>query len=274
MIPDDKRRDISISVAPPIALEVEYFAPIVRTIIVTNNSDKNILIEDETLRFHSDVVEEPPSITINCASILTPGAVFELPVQIIPTAIFSEGTNEFDVRVAYRIASEGQMGTPRQEISFRPSFIIPRFPTTYLGKVFISLKQPEDLHLGRLMLKLARRAGFFPFLKDDNRRLSEDIWKDTIEPALRNSNICIVIWTNNTAHWRASGVEQEISFCRKNDPKIPEALFLEQNAVVPQLYEGTTIEYSRFDRDDAGKIFAAGIDALRHRLQAENYGQG
>ena len=265
MATTNQDREIAISIAPPISLEVEYFNPITRTIMVSNVSSRRILIEDITLRFRSDVIEGPLDVKTQCGWGLEPNAVHELPIDIVPNALYREGTNEFDVKVEYRPFDGSQIGDPDREIYTRPSFIIPRGPKTLLGNVFISLKQPEDLHLGRLMSKLARRAGLEPFLKDDHPRTGDDIWKATIEPALRSSEICIVIWTEQT-NWGAQGVEREIDFCR--GAGIPEALFLEQSILAtPELYKLTTIEYTRFDQANPGPAFAMGIEMLRHRLQ-------
>jgi hypothetical protein len=71
---------------------------------------------------------------------------------------------------------------------------------------------------------MARRAGLEQFLKDDNQPLSEDIWKETIEPALRSSHACTVIWTNNTV-W-AKGVEREIQICHEARILEPEFIIL------------------------------------------------
>ncbi|MGD0878452.1 MAG: hypothetical protein ABSA01_09945 [Anaerolineales bacterium] len=256
-------RQIAISVAPPTSLEVEYFDTIARTIIITNKTSNWILIEDIALRFHSDSAETYLDKRTDCGWELAPGAVYELEVEIIPTPLYSEATNEFDVRVGFRITDGKRVGDPQYKMCPRPSFIIPREPKIHVGQVFISLKQPEDLVLGYRMAKMARRAGLVPFLKDDNRRLSEDIWKNTIEPAMRNSDICIVIWTDKT-NWKAEGVEREISICREIG--IPEALFLEQDLPVPQLYEGSPNEWTLFDRKDPGVAFADGVEALRRRL--------
>jgi hypothetical protein len=75
-----------------------------------------------------------------------------------------------------------------------------------------------------------------------------------------------VIWTNNTV-W-AKGVEREIQIC--HEARILEALFLEQGSIVPKLYVGTTIEYTRFDANNPGKAFSKGLKSLRLRLQSRS----
>jgi hypothetical protein len=262
--PFDPEKPIAISVAPPTSNDVEYYSTIARTITVSNISSFRILIEDVTLRFQSDSAQAALNVKSDCGWELTPGAVHELQVEITPTALYLKATNTFDVRVRYRTINDSRVGNTQREVFSSPSYIIIREPKTYLGKVFISLKQPEDLDLGRLMASMARRAGLEPFLKDNNQRLSEDIWTATIEPALRSSDVCIVIWTDNT-DWKAAGVEQEIGICRES--RIPEALFLERGLTVPQLYTGTTAEFMRFDIENPGTAFASGIDALRRRLE-------
>lgn len=86
-----------------------------------------------------------------------------------------------------------------------------------------------------------------------------------IEPALRNSDTVLVIWTGNT-DWHAQGVEREIVLCRKLGK--PEALLLENSIAIPNLYVGTVIEYVRFDIENPGRVFAAAAEALRRRLES------
>lgn len=266
MLTTDQQLYIAISVVPPTSLKVEYFNTISRTIIVTNISGNRVLIENVTLRFKTDSAEAALNPRTECGWELGPGEARDVKVDVTPTPLYLAATNTFDVRVMYRITDNGQVSGQHSKVFPSSSFIIINEPETHIGQVFISLKQPEDLVLGRLMAKMARRAGFISFLKDDNQRLTEDIWIATIEPALRSSLACIVIWTDNT-DWKAKGVEREIAFCRKNELRIPEALFLEQSLTVPQFYEGTTIEYTRFDTENPGKAFATGVEALRRRLQ-------
>jgi hypothetical protein len=261
------KNHLAISFPPPMSNEVEYYATITRTIILTNISDNRILIDDITLRFQSDSEQAALKVKTDCGWELEPNALHELQIEITPTPLYLKATNQFDVKARYRIIDAGRVGSPQLEIHPSQSYIIIREPKTHVGRVFISLKQPQDLDLGRRMAIMARRAGLIPFLKDDNQHISEDIWKDTIEPALRSSDICIVIWTDNT-DWKAAGVEREINICR--DAKIPEALFLEQDADIPKLYADTDIEYTRFDVKNSGKAFADGMDTLRHRLQSRN----
>jgi hypothetical protein len=264
---DQEQRPVVISVPPPTSLEVEYYKTIVRIIIITNVSSNRVLIEDVVLRFQSNDAQGALNVKVDCGWELASGVSREVKIQITPDPLYKDATNTFDVRVGYRVTNNNQLGKVQYEVYSKQSYIIVREPKIHVGRVFISLKQPEDLHLGQIMAQMARRAGLTPFLKDDNQRLSEDIWKETIEPALRSSDVCIVIWTDNT-NWKADGVEREIKMCRDpNKPKIPEALFLEQNTPTPELYLNTSIEWTHFDAKDPGKAFAHGADGLRSRLQ-------
>lgn len=263
--PSGDERRIAISVAPPTSSEVEYFSSTDRTIIITNASQQRLLIEDITLRFASDSAEAAVNVRQSCGWELEPGGVRDQRIQIIPTPLYRDSTNTFDVKVQFRTTGAGKVSSPQHEISPSPSFVVIRNPSTHLGRVFISVKQPEDLDLGRLMTRMARRAGLIPFLKAENPRLSEDIWADVIEPALRNSDAMVVIWTANT-DWRAQGVEREIELCRQLG--IPEALLLESGISIPGLYAGTDIEYTRFDIQNPGRLFAAAAEALRRRLES------
>lgn len=257
-------RQIAISVAPPPSNEVEYYEPTVRTIIVSSTSEHRLLIEDISLRFSSDSAQTSLEVKQHCGWELNPGDVKDQQIHITPTPLYREGTNTFDVKVQFRTTSGGSVSGPQREVYSSTSFVIIREPSSAIGQVFISLKQPEDVQLGHLMARMARRAGLVPFLKAENQRLSEDIWKDTIEPALRSSQAAIVIWTARM-DWGAQGVEREIAICRECG--IPEALLLENGVSLPDLYTGTSIEFIRFDIDDPGKTFATASDALRRRLQ-------
>lgn len=260
----EKQRPFAISVPPLASNEVEYYHTIALTIILTNISGSQVLIEDVTLRFQSDSAQAALNTKAECGWELDPGVLHEVKVDITPTPLYKEFTNVFDIRVKYRVMDGDRVGDQQFEVYPSRSYIIIREPKNHIGHVFISLKQPEDLDLGRLMARMVRRAGLVPFLKDDNQRLSEDIWIATIEPALRSSQACIVIWTDHT-NWIAEGVKREISFCREGG--VPEALFLEQGSAVPQLYAGTNNEYTYFDPKNPGKAFADGAAGLRHRLQ-------
>jgi len=96
-------------------------------------------------------------------------------------------------------------------------------------------------------------------IKPENNLLK----RHTKKWVIRNSDICIVIWTDKT-NWKAEGVKREISICREIG--IPEALFLEQDLSVPQLYEGSPNEWTLFDRKDPGVAFVDGVEALRRRF--------
>lgn len=260
----DQQDHFAISVPPPASVEVEYYSKIACTLIITNISSNRVLVEEVTLRFQSDSGQTVLNPSTICGWEMAPGDVREKQVEVTPTPLFLEATNVFDVRVKYRIINGGHIGDSNLEPYFKKSYIIIREPKTHIGQVFISLKQPEDLNLGRLMARMVRRSGLVPFLKSDHKRLSEDIWAATIEPALHSSKACIVIWTDKT-NWIAKGVEREISFCR--DSGIPEALFLEKDSLIPPLFAETDIEYMQFDAENCAEVFADGVNALRCRLQ-------
>jgi hypothetical protein len=260
---DDHSLSISVVAATVSEVEVEYYRTVGRTIIITNNSERRQLIEDVTLRFASDSAQIALNVLKACGWELAPSEVREQRVEITPMPLYLEGTNQFDVKVCFRTLEQGRVSGPEHEVCSSPSYIIVREPKERLGQVFISLKQPEDLDLGRLLARMVRRAGITPFLKDAHRRPGEDIWKATLEPALRASQIAAVIWTENTT-WDAEGVKREIKFCRDNG--IPEVLLLAGHSAVPNPYTGTDIEYSRFDVDNPGKAFADAADTLRQRF--------
>lgn len=262
---------ITISVAPASAsdAEVEYYQTVGRSIILTNASESRTLVEDITLRFQSDAAEVALNVRHECGWELAPAELREQRIKVTPTPLYLENTNQFDVKVRYRTLAVGHVSDPRHEVVSNTSYIIIREPRATIGQAFISLKQPQDLDLGRLMARMSRRAGITPFLKAEHQRPGEDIWTATIEPALCASQAAIVIWTENT-DWDAVGVRREIEFCRER--RIPELLLLERNACVPSLYRGTSVEYTSFDAVNAGKAFAEAVSALRQQLRQQGLG--
>jgi hypothetical protein len=259
-------RPIAVSVAPAPSSGVEYYQSITRTVIVTNTSPDRLLVEDISLRFQSDLGQATVQIRQDCGCELGPGEVVEQEIVITPTPLFLSATNAFDVKVCFRVTGESISG-PNHEVFSQPAYLIIREPASSVGSVFISLKQPQDLELGRLMARMARRAGLIPFLKAEHGRLSEHIWRDTIEPALQASNAIVVIWTSNT-DWEAVGVKREIELSRNLG--LREALLLATSTSVPTLYQGTSIEYTRFDADSPTRYFAEAADALRRKLHSES----
>jgi hypothetical protein len=256
---DDK--PLGVSVPPAQTVIVEYYQTIKRSIFITNTSPTNILVEAAALRFQSDFGVSTISVSVDCSIELAPAAVHEHVFEITPTPVFLAHTNTFDIKLRYRLLEEA-VGEPKQQVFPQPpyAYLVIREPSRHIGKLFISLKQPEDLELGRVLSTMARRAGFEPFLKADNDRITEDIWRDTIEPALNASDVVVVIWTEQT-HWKAEGVIREIRLCRALKKR--EALLLATDTTKPDLYEGTTIEYREFDPTAPARAFAEAVERLR-----------
>lgn len=259
---DPQQHYIEISIPPAPVFEVEYYATISRTILLTNVSSYTLLVENVTLRFRSDKEEAVLDVKTECGWELESGSVHEQTVEITPTPLYSSNTNTFDVKVQSRVTQEGKPSGPKHDVYTKQSYLIIREPTTHIARVFISVKQPEDLDFGRMLEKLARRAGFLPFLKANNPNPGEDIWDSTIEPVLRGSDAAFVIWTEKTV-W-GKGVEREIGICR--EAGIPEILLLQSDLEAPDLYDDTPVEYVRFDPHNPGPTFADAVNALRLRI--------
>jgi hypothetical protein len=255
-------RLIAISVAPAPSSVAEYYQKVVRSVIVTNVSDSRLLVEDIALRFQSDFGQAAVPVRKECHCELAPGDILEQGIEIMPTPLFLAATNAFDVKVRFRIMGD-TVGNPNHEVFSQQAYLVIREPLAHIGRLFISLKQPEDLELGRFLARMARRAGFEVFLKADNERPAADIWRDTIEPALSACDILAVIWTENT-DWNAAGVQREIELARALGKR--EALLLANDTTKPRLYDNTTVEYSRFSIDDPARHFADAADRLRQLL--------
>jgi hypothetical protein len=255
-------RPIAVSVIPPLSTNVEYYRAASLTVTITNLCNERLLIEEVALRFKSDDGQGTVQVDEQCGCELNPKGGVDQQFQVKPNARYMFRTNYFDIKVRLRVIRDS-VGDPEHYVFEHQSYLIIRDPTDKIAKVFVSVKQPEDVALGRLMVRMAGHAGLDAFLKADHDRLAQDIWTEVIEPAMRASAAQIVIWTKHT-DWEAKGVEREIAFAR--ELKLHEALLLASETTKPSSYKNTTVEYKYFDRDNAAKHFAEAVDELRHKL--------
>ncbi len=253
---DSNTKELSISVAPLPSLEVEYFGEISIPISVTNNSSHTILVESATLRFQTDS-DNPVYREKNFGFLIESGRTLDLQIEISPTPEFLANTNAFDVSIAYKKSENQTLGAPNWE-RLQRAYIIVRPSTQKLGKLFISLKQPEDLKLARLLERLAERAGFIVYMAINDPQPGVSLW-DRIEPELRSSEAVLVLWTKHT-QW-GGGVQHEVELCRNSD--IPDVLLIQKGLELPEAYVNTEKEYVRFDIDDPLEDFARVISAQR-----------
>jgi hypothetical protein len=255
----DNVRLLNVSIAPPPlgSVEVRYYETTSLSVLITNNAPSAILVEQVVLRFQSDgnakvYVDQP------CGWELQRKRLHEQSVAVCPTPIYLGNTNMFDVMVRFRLIEKGVPQAQRSEVH-HGSYLIIREAARNCGKLFISFKQPEDLTLARTMEKLARRAGFDPYVALHNSQPGTDLWK-RIEPELRTSDAAAIIWTSFTA-W-GDGVQREVRLAREFG--VPEVLMLEEGLDVPEEYAGSDIEYLRFDRENPAPGFLKMLTARRN----------
>jgi hypothetical protein len=254
---ETKEKNITVSIVPLRTAEVEYFQKIKIPFSITNTSTDQILVEIITLRFQTDADAADVYIEQRCDCAIDPQGVISQDFTISPTPEFLANTNVFDVMVTYRRMLDG---APQEQVSekHRGSYIIIKPSTEKLGRLFISLKQPEDLKLAKILARLAERAGFEPYLAIHNSQPGVDIWT-RIEPELQASASALVLWTRHTI-W-GEGVQKEIELCRKHG--IQDVLLIQEDMDLPEPYRGTGVEYRRFDPDDPHGTFSKVIAAVR-----------
>lgn len=254
---DSDTKLISIRVAPLPSPEVEYFEEITIPISIFNNSTNTILVESITLRFQTDSNNPPVYIEEKFGTIIESESVVDLQVRVAPSPEFRANTNAFDVSVNYKETDNQILGATNRE-TLKGAYIIIRHSTQKLGKLFISLKQPEDLKLGRLLERFAERAGFTVYMAVKDPQPGVSLW-ERIEPELKSSEAVIVLWTKHT-EW-GTGVQYEVDLCKSCD--IPDILLIEQELELPEAYKDTEKEYLRFDPDDPVEDFIQMITARR-----------
>ncbi len=248
--------ELSVSIAPLPSLNVEYYEDIIIPVSITNNSIYSILVESVTFRFQTDR-ETHVYVEKACSKIVETGSLLNLEIPVSPTPEFRANTNAFEVSVIYK-KSENQTLGPQQREWLRGAYLIIKPLDQKLGQLFISVKQPEDLELAKLLQELAEHAGFTVYLATNDPQPGVPLW-DRIEPELKKSMSALILWTKHT-QW-GTGVQHEIELCRNCG--IPDILIIEQNLELPDSYKGTEIEYQRFNPDDPLKAFVKVITTQR-----------
>src|ERR1035437_1039910 len=258
---------LSISWAPVRDSSVEYYQTIERTVTLINRSEMPLQIEEVVVYCPADAPDVPFLATIKCAFRMDPHEDKDLVISITPNALYKQYTNLRDVRVKFRLHDGTRISETKERTARGLMSIIVDEPTENLGRIFISFKQEEDRSLARTVAKLAKRAGFTPFLKAEHPRPGEDQWDD-IEKKLRVSLAVLVIWTDFTG--LGDGVEKEVKFCHAAG--IHDILLLGDDVDPPPMYthESTrSKEYVRFDRQNPSLKFVEVIELLRDVHLAE-----
>jgi hypothetical protein len=250
-------KELNISVAPLTSPEVEYFEEVTIPISITNNSRRAVLIESVTVRFQTDSNNPPVYIEKNLGTSIEVNSLVDLPITLSPTPEFRANTNVFDIAVTYK-QIENQILGPQKSEKLQGAYLIINPSHQKLGKLFISLKQPEDLKLGNLLAQFAERAGFTVYMAVNDPQPGVSLW-EKIEPELRSSEAVLVLWTKHT-QW-GGGVQHEVELCRNFG--ISDILLIQQGLELPEAYAGTEKEYIRFDLDEPQEDFARVISAQR-----------
>jgi hypothetical protein len=257
MTTDPKKRYLKVSSPALPSTLIEYFETKAIPILLINEHRKRVLVDNITLQFQSDSNVAAIYQSIECGLTLGPGEMKEQVVDVCPDPRFLQNTNEFNIKVDFRIESDRGLGPRSSEIHPGRHLII-RPASTKIGKLFVSFKQNEDLSLARIVQRLGIRAGFDVYLAIHDSQPGTVLW-GRIEPELKTSSAAIILWTHHT-EW-GGGVEKEIELCRQHG--IKEVLLIEHGIRLPSLYDGTDKEYLRFDPDDPFPAFSKVITAQR-----------
>jgi hypothetical protein len=247
---------VEVSSSSP-TLRTEYFQTKAIGLKVTNTSAQTILIKSATLKFQPDTGAAPNYVDKECAIRLLSNRSATITVDVTPTPLYREATNEFEVGLKCHFEVGGRLTD--SFVERHPGFyVIINTPAPTLGKVFISFKQPEDQRLANILERYARRAGFEPRLFARDPDLGADQWK-SIEGHIAASHSAFIVWARRT-EW-GEGVEKEVNICRTRGVK--EILLIEDGLELPKLYKGTSSAYKRFDPDEPAPALSAAVASLR-----------
>jgi hypothetical protein len=249
-----KEEDIVISVPGiPGGNAVDYLQFLDIPISVLNRSDHNILVDSIKLRF------QPEWSMASCDAIIEQKcAGFEIgsdkeeyyKVRVRPTPLFMAASNYFDVMLTYRTARAITEDTVivREKVTY----VVIREPPPTRGQAFISYKDPEDAELKTMMKTITRRVGFKPYVAPDDARPGSLIWDQKIPPAIKDSEVCFVLWTGKTEFGK--GVRKELAMAKKLGVRmIP---LIEAAAPIPTEFQSLKVELTRFARESAPSTFS------------------
>jgi hypothetical protein len=260
--PSPEPHDFGVAVPPPLSSAVEYYDTIEIGLIITNRTATRQLLELVTLQFNAQGAgSTPPYVDLRCGIEIAPGKTGEVTVAVTPDCLYFGTTNMFSVMLRYRPIEADQVGAQKTDVHKDRSFILVHPSTTNLGRLFISFKQPEDLERATLLAQLASKAGFEPYIALEDPKLGAKQWL-RIAKAIRASRSILVIWSSRT-EW-GSGVKKEIEIARKK--KLREVLLIEGDLPLPEMYEGTEIEYQRFNPASPASAFALAVTSLRKQM--------
>ena len=253
--------NFGVSAPPPISHLVEYYSLTEVRLIITNVSGRLQLVETITLQFQADVGTAPIYVDCSCGIEIRPAKAEEVVVTVTPDSLYLAGTNQFSVMVRYKTVEVDKVGVQQTEVHSNLSYILVRPSSLDLGQVFISFKQPEDLDIANLLARLSAKAGFKPYLALRDPKLGANQWR-RIARAIGSSKSVMVIWTTRT-EW-GGGVRREVGLARGK--KLHEALLIDESLQLPDLYQGTEMEYQYFNPDIPAAAFGKAITSFRKQV--------
>lgn len=242
---------------------VDYLGQITIPVGLNNSEPLPLLVERVRLSFQSDFARSDPRTTIevNFTDFVVPPFLLEYRnIRVIPSLLFLPNTNEFAIEVVYRLEDSGKL-TDQFTTAHAGSYIMVSPAAALFGNLFISFREPQDRPLADDMEKLAKRAGFTPFVASARLDPGTRLWEEKIVPALESSNVVCYLWTSNTPN--ATGVLREIEIAR--NAKIPEVLLIENGVAFPEAQFLKDSEYTRFSRENLIEDFAKVLSALRQK---------
>jgi len=253
--------NFGVTAPPPISHLVEYYASTDVRLIVTNRSGLSQLVETVTLQFQADVGTAPIYVETSCGVEIRPAKAEEIVVKVMPDSLYLAGTNQFSAMIRYKTVEVDKVSGQQTEIHSNLSYRLVRPCSLDLGQVFISFKQPEDLDMANLLARLSSKAGFKPYLALRDPKLGTNQWR-RITRAIASSKSVMVVWTART-EW-GGGVRREVRLARKK--KLQEILLIQKGLQLPDIYQGTEIEYQPFDADIPAPAFGQAVSSFREQI--------
>lgn len=250
-----------VTVPQPLSHAVEYYGTKNIRLIFTNISGTVQLLEVVTLQFQPDIGTAPLYVDHACGVEVPIGKGQDVVLPVTPNPLYLQHTNQFSVMVRFRTVQEVGLGAQQTETFRDCSYIIVGKPVVDLGQVFVSFKQPEDLHYAELVARLSARAGFKPYIALSDQRFGQNQW-ERIQGAIGTSRSIIVIWSKRT-EW-GGGVKKEIELARLKS--LQEILLIEEGMSLPDIYKDTDIEYQRFSATHPASAFCAAVTSLRAQI--------
>lgn len=201
--------------------------------------------------------------------ILNPGANEYENIRAHVKLLFRRRTNPCQVTVIYRENPGGGFGPPKQSIlGDRDHLVIENAPVFQPAggeplSVVVSFKDPEDLQLAELAVKLLRRAGVEPYLARTDSRMGAGYW-NKIYKAIRDAEGTLVIWTPDAVAKRVN-VIRELNYSKKHGTSV--GLFLQAGVLAPPEYPASKKEFAQFSPPNEAEPLADAITAAVGRFR-------